>query len=364
MTDIVQIILSVSDANFISSSFPYCCREILQQTVNALLRFIRSPAAVEKLPGRDKETVTSRLVTDVDNRSELHPPALDDHPVSTPTATSADKSISGLSGDARAAEVVRNGHVTNMASNFRLPSRRVEDGERAPLAATSSKEDTDRHPHYQRQHQQQEENHAGTQYNSHFPNRLKTVKSINSTPDDSLVHSIQQKQQRQQHDAQQNFSPSNCSRTVSSTEKTRITENHLHSTHNQQQQQQQQQRQGRELQNLRSQPLISSNTINLTQKRRTADDQSRYSLEHRHHCHEQQERQRNAASKNWSNCTTTALTELTRHDTRRPTLPPAPVFRHQNPAAATTLLRTPSAGDGRPAPADGVRSNVVAAAGF
>ena len=174
----------------------------------------RSPAPADKIPGLDRQTVTSRPV---DNRAKLLPvaAALNEHPGSAPSSTmtsslSVNKSVSG---DARgAADVAGNGHVTNMASNFRFSRRtlRDEDSERTSLSATSVKQATEHHHHRQQQQQQPH--------------------------------------QQQQHRVPQNLPSTSSSSTVASTEKTHITDNNLHSTYHQQEQQQ-----GRGLQHLRSQ---------------------------------------------------------------------------------------------------------------
>jgi len=330
--------------------------------------------AVEKSTGRDKETVTSRHATHGARVADTKvlPASINDHLASTQTTVSppsVDKS--GASGSSSDAGVVGNGHVTNMASNFRLAGRttRGEDDEIGPTTAPPGKQATGHHnAQYQQQQKKQRENNDGTEIDSQFPHCFRTLPATASTPADSLVDDVQhhrhhqqqqqqpqqQQRRRQQHSVVHNLPSANCSRMVSSTEKSRISDNHLHSTHHQQKRQQQQQ--GPALQNLRSQPLNGSNTINFVQKKRIADDEVIYSPEKPYRDQKQaqrQERQRNAASKNWNESTTMILTDTVPRGgdqgTRRPPVPSPTVAWHHAPAAATSLLtRTPSVGDGRP----------------
>ena len=336
-----------------------CYSERLQY----LLVFFRSLAIAENTSG-DNEAVASHPVGDVGIRDKILPAPVDKTlSICFPTSSSSsvDRPVSGLSGDACTVKAVGNGHVTNMAPNFRLRNGTTRgEGERALLTAeedekvSARKTDDRRRGHRRKQQpdQQQQQKHEGIQ-NWQIPNCSKTANSLHITPGDNLLqhhhhHHHHRQQQKLHHE--QNTLPTNFSKTVSSVEKTRIADK-CHHRHRQQHQQQQQQHEKEILQNLSLPPSNCSSTVTSTEKNRIENDQLLHPLDHLHHFllqqqqqheHRRQERQSKATSKNWDNSTAVTLNDLTPaviSDTltrnRERTTRPGP------PAPTSSLLRTP-----------------------
>jgi len=334
--------------------------------------FFRSLAAQKA--SDDNESMTSHPVGD----AKLLPATLDDPAVSTPTTSSSsssvDTSVFRLSGVTCTVEAVGNGHVTKTAPNFRLAGRTAGGDFECELPPGSASNSQTSH-HYQQQQQQD------ASQNSQLPRCSKTITSAHITPviADSTGHrGIQQRHPdaglivngrpswlsghnsaalgSKSNDAvstrdrgQHNVLPPNGSRTISSTEKTRLTDDCLrhqqHQPHHQQLQQPQ-------LHNLNS--FNSSNTMSLMQKNRSrvTDDQFQHSLERLHLQRQQQpERQQNATSKDWNGSTSTTLMDFTQLAGERVGLPlphrrPPPAPPSSLPLHAPVLSRTPTVGDG------------------
>jgi len=238
--------------------------------------------------------VTSRVSRDAgdDLASMQNTSALNG--VTTPPP-SDDSSLFSLSDDACAVKVVGNGHVTNMASSFRLS--RDEGGDDAVPSRT---------PHHH--HQQVNEK----QINSQLPKCSKTITSMHIIPtsgDDSPVDDIQ------------------------------------HSSYDHQHQQR--------LQNLNLQPLSSSNTMCLKDHTPITDEFLPVDQRRQH------QRQWNATSKNWNSSMTTTSTDVAQTTTdhvyrnnhgqkSRPSPPPS-LTMHQTPVPTSPLFRIPAVlGNGSP----------------